>query len=164
MKIYSRGIMSALLPHFSVAQCTFFILEFCVHIGPQRTRLLQLKIRNMLTEGRNGQKCQPSGLPLSCIAMGTDPQTRFQGLCASLTLFVRYHCRNVTEKHRGSQPPPQTAWSHSQQPRSRLFPLLLTSYCYEKVVTERWTAKPQFARGLCDCQLNDKRNPLRRTP
>jgi hypothetical protein len=118
MKIYSRGIMSALLPHFSVLQCTFFILCFVL----QTARLLQLKIRNMLREGRDGHKYQLSGLPLSCLAMGTDPQKLFLGLCASLTSIFRYHCRNVNGKHRGSQPPPQTAWSHSHQPRSSLFP------------------------------------------
>ena len=123
----------------SLLCCSVYFLHFvfCVHIGLQRARLLQLKIRNMLREGRNGHQYQLSGLPLSCLAMGTDPQKLFQGLCASLTSVVSYHCRNVNGKRRGSQPPPQTAWSHSHQRRSRLFPLLLTSYCYEKVVTER---------------------------
>jgi len=58
----------------------FLHLVFCLHIGHQRTRLLQLKIRNVLRKGRNGQKFKLSGLLLSCLEMGTDPQTLFEGL------------------------------------------------------------------------------------
>jgi len=76
----------------SLLCCSVYFLHFvfCVHIGLQRARLLQLKIRNMLREGRNGHQYQLSGLPLSCLAMGTDPQKLFQGLCASLTSVVSY--------------------------------------------------------------------------
>ena len=33
-----ENLFTALLPHFSVVQCTFFILVFCVQIGLQTNK------------------------------------------------------------------------------------------------------------------------------